>query len=80
MYQRIQKHLLSLRTISFIHVRRKANKLADTLANQGVINSECRFEMKWQEMPQGRVKVLCEEQVAEDREIFKYWARVRDTE
>jgi len=36
--------------------------------------------MKWQEMPQGRVKVLCEEQVAEDREIFKYWARVRDTE
>ena len=32
-YQRIQKHLLSLRTISFNHVWRKANKLADLLAN-----------------------------------------------
>lgn len=39
-YQRIQNHLLSLQTISFNHVQQKANKLADTLANQGVINSE----------------------------------------
>lgn len=80
MYQRVQKHPLSLRTVSFKHVRREANKLADTLANQGVINSECRFEMKWQEMTQGRVKYLCEEQAAEDREIFKYWARRKGTE
>lgn len=52
-YQRIQKHLLSLRTVTFRHVRREANKLVDTLANQGVMNSERRFEMKWQEMTQG---------------------------
>eukprot|EP00253_Pinus_taeda_P017013 PITA_17013 len=46
-YKRIQNHLLSLRTISFNHVQRKSNKLTDTLANQGVINSECRIELKW---------------------------------
>lgn len=45
-YQRIQKHLLSLRTVSFRHVRREATKLAYTLANQGVMNSKSRFEMK----------------------------------
>lgn len=79
MYQRIQKHLLSLRTVSFRHVRRQANKLENTLANQGVINSESIFEMKWQEMYQGRVKDLCEELGAKDREIFKHWARRKDT-
>eukprot|EP00253_Pinus_taeda_P010632 PITA_10632 len=32
-FQRIQLHLLCLRTVSFNHVRRTANKLADILAN-----------------------------------------------
>ena len=79
-YQRIHKHLLSLRTVSFSHVRSEANKLADTLANQGVFNTECRIEMKWQEMPQDRLKALCKEQEEDDREIFNYWAREKRTE
>lgn len=35
-FQRIQLHLRGLHTISFYHVRRQTNKLADVLANQGV--------------------------------------------
>jgi len=40
-YQRIQAHLQGLGSISFNHVRRNANKLADILANQGVNNEDC---------------------------------------
>jgi len=74
-YQRIQKHLLSLQTVSFNHVWRKANKLADLLADHGVTNPDCRIEMKWQEMPPSKLKALCDAQAAEDKEIFDYWAR-----
>lgn len=35
-FQGIQSHLQGLRTISFHHVHRHANKLVDLLANQGV--------------------------------------------
>ena len=54
-FQRIQRHLKCLRTVSFNHVRRTANKLADILANQGVICTESRVSMGWQEMPQNRL-------------------------
>ena len=74
-YQRIQKHLQSLRTVSFNHVQRKVNKPADLLANQGVINPECKIKMKWQEMPPSRLKALCDAQAIEDKEIFDCWAR-----
>jgi len=74
-YQRIQNHLQGLRTVSFNHVRRKANKLADLLANQGVINSDCRIKMKWQEMPPSRLKAICDAQATEDKEIYDHWAR-----
>lgn len=74
-YQRIHKHLQCLWTVSFNHVRRRANKVADLLANQGVINSECRIKMKWQEMPPSRLKAICEAQAIEDKEIYDYWAR-----
>jgi len=74
-HQRIQKHLQSLRMVSFNHVWQKANKLADLPANLGVTNPNCRVEMKWQEMPTSRLKALCETQAAEDKEIFDCWAR-----
>ena len=39
-FQRIHSHLRTLRTVSFVHVRRKANMLADRLANEGVLCKE----------------------------------------
>ena len=69
-YQRIQKLLQSLQTISFNHVQRKANKLADLLTNLGVINPDYKIEMNWQEMPLSRLKALCDAQAAKDKEIF----------
>lgn len=75
-YQRIQVHLEGLRTLSFNHVRRTANKLADSLANQGVNNADCGMAKKWQEIPQNRLKFLCEEQATKDREVVRYRARM----
>ena len=39
-FQCIHSHLQTLRTVSFIHVQRKANMLADRLANEGVLCKE----------------------------------------
>ena len=61
--------------VSFNHARRKANKIADLLANQGVTNPDCRIEMNWQEKPPSMIKALCDAQAIEDKEIFYYWAR-----
>jgi len=35
--------------------------------------------MKWQEMPQRRLKALCDEQAVEDIDVFQYCARVTGT-
>lgn len=50
-FQRIQFHLLDLQTMSFTHVWRTANKLADVLANQGVACTKNRVKILWQDMP-----------------------------
>jgi len=51
-------------------VRRKANKLADLLANQGVICTDNRMAMDWQDLPQRRLKTECQNQVDEDKTVF----------
>ena len=66
--------------MSFNHVRRSANKLADLLANQGVNNIDGEMAKKWQETPQNRIKVLCEEQATKDKEIFRNQARMTSTD
>ena len=57
--QRIQAHIQELRTLRFIHVRIKANKLADILANQGVSSKENAILSKWNTMVQSNLKKLC---------------------
>ena len=54
--QRIQVHLQELHTLIFIHVRRKANKLADILANQGVSNKDSVILRRWNTMVQSNLK------------------------
>jgi len=58
-FQWIQLHLLCLRTVSFTHVRRMTNKLADILANQGVLCTKSRIKLSWQEMPQNILRAHC---------------------
>jgi len=70
-FQRIQSHLQGLCTISFHHVRRKANKLVDLLANQGVSCTENNVSMKWQELSPIRLRALHCEQAEEYRDVFR---------
>lgn len=59
-FQRIHNHLQSLRTVRFAHVRRKTNKLADLLANQGVVCTDDRVVMNWCDSPNNRLKIDCQ--------------------
>lgn len=54
--QKIQDHLQGLRTLTFIHVRRKSNKLTDILANQRVTCKDNRIMMSSHAMPQSDLK------------------------
>ena len=78
-FQQIQHHLQSLCIVSFKHVRRIANKLVDLLANQGVISTEHRVAMSWQELPQSRLKANFHDQEDEDRIVFRGRAMVMES-
>lgn len=73
-FQWIHNHLQSLRTFSFKHVRIKATKLADLLANQGVISKENRVTISWLELHQNRLKENFHDQADDDRLVFQYKA------
>ena len=77
-FQRIQSHLLGLRRVSFNHVRRKANKLADIMDNQGVCCIEGEVLREWQELPQRRLKDLCLKQAKEDMDVFRNRTKARN--
>lgn len=69
-FHRIQLHLRGLNKVGFTHVLRATNKLADILANQGVLYTMSRVELSWQEMPQNGLRVHCLDQADEDRKVF----------
>eukprot|EP00253_Pinus_taeda_P001503 PITA_01503 len=71
-FQWIHSHLQSLRTVSFAHVRRKANKMVDLLANQGVIYTDNRVAMNWKELPQNKFKTACQNLADEDKTVFQH--------
>ena len=70
-FQRIQFHLLDLRTVSFTHVWRTTNKLADILANKGALCTKSSVKFRWQEMPQGNLRENCLIQADEDRSLYR---------
>jgi len=47
----------------------------DILANQGVSCKDNRISMEWQVMPQGNLKSLCQNQVEEDKEVYRNKAK-----
>lgn len=67
-FHRIYTHLQTLKIVSFVHVKRKANMLADRLANEGVTNKERDAQHVWELLPPGKLleDYLC--QAAKDRE------------
>lgn len=71
MFQKIQYHLQVLRTLRFIHVRRKANKLVDILANQAVTYKDNEISMSWRSLPQSNLKGLFHNQVEEDKKVYQ---------
>jgi len=52
-------------------VRKKANKLADILANQGVSCKDRKILMDWLAMSPSNLKELCHNQEEEDKEVYK---------
>lgn len=56
-FQRIHSHLKTLRTVSFVHVRRKTNMLVDHLAN-GVLCKENYIRYDWESIPSSK---LCDD-------------------
>lgn len=70
-FQRIDNHLLGLHTITFKHVQRMENKLADLLANQGVNCVEEKFATNWQELTQLSLKAKCHDRIKEDWLMFR---------
>ena len=70
-YRRIQSHLQTMRTLSFIHVCRTANRLVDILANEGVLCSKSNIKYEWIRTPQGCLWEECSKQAALDREFYQ---------
>lgn len=68
---KIQAHLQELRTLIFIHVWRKAKKLADILANQGVNCKDSAILRGWNAMTQSNLRKLCHNQAEEDKEVYR---------
>jgi len=58
-YQRIQSHLQTMRTLSFIHVHRIANRLVDIMANEGVLHSKSKIRIDLIRTPQGCLREEC---------------------
>lgn len=69
--QKIQMCLKGLRMLIFNHVCRKANKLVDILANQGVTCKDSQNSMIWREMPQSQLKALCHTQAEEHKREYQ---------
>ena len=67
-FHRIYTHLQTLKTVSFVHVKRKANMLVDRLANEGVINKERDTRHVWELLPLGKLLEDCLCQAAKDRD------------
>jgi len=66
----IQSHLQTLKTISFVHVKRKANMLADRLANEGVTNMDRDSRYAWDLLPLGKLLEDCLCQADKDMELW----------
>ena len=69
----IHSHLQTLKTISFVHVKRKANMVADRLEKEGVINKERDTRHVWELLPLGKLFEDCLCQAAKDIEQWERW-------
>jgi len=70
-YQRIQSHMQNMRTLCFKHVRMKANKLVDILANDRALCAKSRNIYRCIEVPQVRLRDECLRQENVDREPYQ---------
>jgi len=57
--------------VNFNHVIRTSNKLANILANQGLLSTKSMVALSWPEMPLNRLKVQCHDQVDEGIMVFR---------
>ena len=60
-----------MRTLSFIHMHRTINRLADIMANEGLLCAKSNKIFEWIETPQGRLRDECHKQATLDREFYR---------
>eukprot|EP00253_Pinus_taeda_P032242 PITA_32242 len=70
-YHRIHSHLRILRTLSFVHVRREANSVANWLANEGVRCKRDNMCCKWEEVPNSEMWEDCTSRALTDMEQYQ---------
>jgi len=58
-FQHIHSHFQTLRTVNFVHVRRKVNMLVDHLVNEGMICKESYIWYDWESIPSGKLREDC---------------------
>lgn len=71
-YHRIQSHLRILRTLSFVHVHRDANGVAEQLANEGVLCTRDNKCCSWKLVPAGQLREDCYTLDHADKEHYQY--------
>lgn len=65
----IYSHLQTLKSVRFSHVKRKANMLADRLANEGVTNRDKDSRYAWHSLPPGKLWEDCLCNATQDMEL-----------
>ena len=71
-YHRIQLHLRILRTLSFVHLRRDANRIANWLANEGVRCTRDNKCFLWGSAPVGQLHEGCHTLTLIDKEQYQH--------
>jgi len=71
-YYQIQSHLIILRTLSFVHMRRDANKVAEWLTNEGVRCTKDNKCYLWDLVPAGQLRESCHTLALTDKEPYQH--------
>lgn len=77
-FYRIHINLQTLRTVNFVHVKRKENMFVDCLVNEGVISKGHGTRHVWESIPPGKMCDDCLCQATKYIEHFHTFSREKE--